>query len=250
MFWPRATSLLAADGKIQTETLLFNVGAAGAKRFNSPRSAARRGKPRQQRDHAPGQRRARTSAASSTWKASRAGNTNSSAAPKMTTASCRLPRCCAPRKIKFIARASTIPRNWRTAFPPRAEDLFTYQGLIIGSVEAGYFTPAQQDLIRAVRRSPRRRRCCCSAAALRSPMAAGAVPTWRICFRWCCPAGKNTFHRDPATVELTPAGADSIICRLGRRSGAKRRALEEAALPDGLPGSRARPSPAQPCSRK
>ena len=33
-------------------------------------------------------------------------------------------------------------------FPSRPEDLFAYQGLIIGSVAAGYFTPNQQQLIR------------------------------------------------------------------------------------------------------
>ena len=33
-------------------------------------------------------------------------------------------------------------------FPSKAEDLFAYQGLIIGSVEANYFTPTQQQLIR------------------------------------------------------------------------------------------------------
>ena len=32
-------------------------------------------------------------------------------------------------------------------FPTKAEDLFQFQGLIIGSVEANYFTPAQQQLI-------------------------------------------------------------------------------------------------------
>ncbi len=33
-------------------------------------------------------------------------------------------------------------------FPSKAEDLFSFQGLIIGSVEANYFTPTQQQLIR------------------------------------------------------------------------------------------------------
>ena len=45
-------------------------------------------------------------------------------------------------------------------------------------------------------------------------MAAGPDRPSRICFRSLCPTGKNTFHRDPATVELTPAGADSLISRL------------------------------------
>ena len=33
------------------------------------------------------------------------------------------------------------------AFPTKVEDLFDFQGLILGSVEANYFTPQQQDLI-------------------------------------------------------------------------------------------------------
>src|SRR3984885_5032758 len=39
------------------------------------------------------------------------------------------------------------PKELASGFPTRPEDLFGYQGLIIGSVEAGYFTPAQQELI-------------------------------------------------------------------------------------------------------
>ncbi len=39
------------------------------------------------------------------------------------------------------------PKELANGFPTRAEDLFGYQGLIIGSVEAGSFTPVQQELI-------------------------------------------------------------------------------------------------------
>ena len=38
-------------------------------------------------------------------------------------------------------------QNWKTASPRKPEDLFRFQGLIIGSVEANYFTPTQQQLI-------------------------------------------------------------------------------------------------------
>ena len=34
------------------------------------------------------------------------------------------------------------------AFPTKAEELFSYDGLIIGSVEANYFTTEQQAMIR------------------------------------------------------------------------------------------------------
>src|SRR5208282_4882269 len=40
------------------------------------------------------------------------------------------------------------PKELAEGFPTRAQDLFAYQGLVIGSVEATYFTPAQRELIR------------------------------------------------------------------------------------------------------
>ena len=38
--------------------------------------------------------------------------------------------------------------SWKTAFRRKPEDLFAFDGLMFGSVEASYFTPAQQQLIR------------------------------------------------------------------------------------------------------
>ena len=49
---------------------------------------------------------------------------------------------------KIYRQGISDPKELADGFPTRAEDLFAYQGLIIGSVEAGYFTPAQQELIR------------------------------------------------------------------------------------------------------
>ena len=40
------------------------------------------------------------------------------------------------------------PKELEEGFPAKAEELFAYRGLIVGSVEAGWFTPAQQELIR------------------------------------------------------------------------------------------------------
>ena len=51
------------------------------------------------------------------------------------------------------------------------------------------------------------------------------------------PAGKGTFHRDFTGEELTPAGAQSVICRLDDDPVAQRRALEEDAADGQLPGS-------------
>ena len=97
-------------------------------------------------------------------------------------------------KTRSTGRASTIPKELAEGFPTRAEDLFGYQAIIIGSVEASYFTPAQQDLIRRVRRSARRRAAAARRPLLARPTAAGARRILRTCCRSCCPTGKNTFH--------------------------------------------------------
>ena len=40
------------------------------------------------------------------------------------------------------------PTELEEGFPATVDELFSYQGLIIGGVEANYFTPTQQELIR------------------------------------------------------------------------------------------------------
>ncbi len=49
---------------------------------------------------------------------------------------------------KIYRQGIDDPQELADGFPARGEDLFGYQGLIIGSVEAGYFTLPQQELIR------------------------------------------------------------------------------------------------------
>src|SRR5579863_1872225 len=49
---------------------------------------------------------------------------------------------------KIYRQGISDPKELADGFPSRPEDLFAYQGLIIGSVEAGYFNPTQQELIR------------------------------------------------------------------------------------------------------
>ena len=106
-------------------------------------------------------------------------------------------------------------------FPTRAEDLFAYQGLIIGSLEAGYFTPGQQELIREFvdRRG--------GGLLLLGGQFALADGGWNASniadlLPATLPAQPGTFHReaDPrngtthAFAELATAGADSVITRL------------------------------------
>jgi uncharacterized membrane protein len=114
---------------------------------------------------------------------------------------------------KIYRQGIDDPKELADGFPSKAEDLFGYQALIIGSVEVGYFTPAQQDLIRQF--VDRRGggllflggRYALSDGGWGGSSLADLLPT-------ILPSGKNTFHRVPATVQLAPAGQDSLICRL------------------------------------
>jgi len=106
-------------------------------------------------------------------------------------------------------------------FPSRPEDLFTYQGLIIGSVEAGYFTPNQQELIHQF---VDRRGGGLLLLGGQFALADGGWNTSKLTdlMPTTLPTTAGTFHReaDPrngtthTSAELAPHGADSIITRL------------------------------------
>jgi uncharacterized membrane protein len=101
----------------------------------------------------------------------------------------------------------------KTGFPTKVEELFDFQGLIIGTIEANYFTPAQQELIRQF--VDRRGggllflggRVSLADGGYEKEPFADLLPV-RL------PDHKDTFHRDPATVELTAAGRESLITRI------------------------------------
>lgn len=98
-------------------------------------------------------------------------------------------------------------------FPSKAEDLFAFQGLMLADVEAGYFTPAQQQLIHDF--VDRRGggllflggRASLSDGGYANSSLADLVPTK-------LPANKGTFHRDFSKVELAAAGRENILTRL------------------------------------
>ena len=104
------------DGRVQAEPLFFPAGAAGAKSiaFGVDPLAGEENLANNSltRPYSCPIRRGK----SSTSKASRAGNSNSFAAPKTTIPACRSSPCCAPARTRFIARASAIPTNWPTDF--------------------------------------------------------------------------------------------------------------------------------------
>jgi len=114
---------------------------------------------------------------------------------------------------KIYRQGISDPKELEDGFPNRAEDLFQYQAIIIGSVEAGYFTPAQQELIREF--VDRRGggvlwlggRSSLSDGVWGGSSVADLLPV-------VLPNQKSTFHRAPATAQLTQAGMDSLICRL------------------------------------
>ena len=176
------------------------------------------------------------SGASCTSRASRAGNINSSAARSRMTGCSPSSRCCGPAKIKFTARGSKIRRNWPTVFRRARRILFPYQAIIIGSVEANYFTAAQKELIQQF---VDRRGGGLLFLGGRASLGDGgwAASSLADLLPVTLPNKKGTFHRDPATVSLTAAGADNIITRLVEDPAAQRGALEKTSLFDGLPGS-------------
>jgi hypothetical protein len=204
---------LATDGRIQTEPLFFPIGAAGAK------SLAFGVEPLEGEE-----------------------NLNNNAVTRPVFVNDAKRRILyvegEPRwEFKFIRRAEeddpTVqfvsmlrtsenkiyrqgigdPSELADGFPVRPEDLFGYAGIIVGSVDADYFTPLQQELLREY---VDRRGGGILFLGGRSSLSDGGwgassmnelLPTF-------LPAGRNNFHRNPATVELTAAGADSPITRL------------------------------------
>jgi uncharacterized membrane protein len=114
---------------------------------------------------------------------------------------------------KIYRQGISDPKELEGGFPVRAEDLFQYQGIVIGSVEAGYFTASQQELLREF--VDRRGggvlflggRFSLTDGGWAGSNVAELLPT-------ALPVGRTTFHRDPATAELTASGADSPVVRL------------------------------------
>jgi uncharacterized membrane protein len=122
---------------------------------------------------------------------------------------------------KIYRQGIADPKELAAGFPARPEDLFAYQGLIIGSVEAGYFNPGQQDLIHQF---VDRRGGGLLLLGGQFSLADGGWNASKLTdlFPTTLPNQAGTFHReaDPkngtthTTSELASAGVDSIITRL------------------------------------
>ena len=212
---------LGADGNLQTETLMFDIGGAGAKTLQ-------------------------IAAAPLAGEENTANNTLTSVVNVGSEPRRILYIESEPRwEYKFIRQAEeddrmvqiasivrtsenkyyrqgiTDPKELAEGFPSRPEDLFIYQGIIIGSVEAGYFTRTQQDLIRQF---VDRRGGGLLLLGGQFSLADGGwnASTLTDLMPTTLPTQSGTFHReaDPrngtthTTAELAPAGVDSIITRL------------------------------------
>ncbi|MGC1295243.1 MAG: glutamine amidotransferase [Alloacidobacterium sp.] len=114
---------------------------------------------------------------------------------------------------KIYRQGISDPSELADGFPVRPENLFGYVGIIIGSVDADYFTPLQQELLREY---VDRRGGGLLFLGGRSSLSDGgwAASTMNELLPTFLPAGRNSFHRNSATVELTAEGVDSPITRL------------------------------------
>jgi len=114
---------------------------------------------------------------------------------------------------KLYRQGVADAKELEQGFPAQPEELFGFRGLIIGSVEANYFTPAQQQLIHDF--ADRRgggvlflggRRALAETGWNRPPLV-DMLPV-------LLPQRTGTFRRDRARVALTQVGRESLITRL------------------------------------
>ena len=114
---------------------------------------------------------------------------------------------------KIYRQGISTPKELEEGFPSKPEDLFQYQGLLLGSVESGFFTMAQQE---AIKQFVDRRGGGLLFLGGRSSLADGgynAAPFSEL-LPVRLPQRKNTFHRDLVAAELTDIGKKSLVCRI------------------------------------
>ena len=212
---------LGADGNLQTETLMFDIGAAGARTLQIAAAPL------------PGEE----STVNNTL--TRVVNVGSEARrilyiegePRWEYKFIRqaeeddrlvqISSMVRTSENKIYRQGISDPKELAEGFPSRPEDLFAYQGLIIGSVEAGYFTPGQQELIRQF---VDRRGGGLLLLGGQFSLADGGWNASKLTdlMPTTLPSQAETFHReaDPkggtvhTTAELAPAGVDNIITRV------------------------------------
>jgi uncharacterized membrane protein len=114
---------------------------------------------------------------------------------------------------KLYRQGIASPTDLAQGFPNKPEELFAYQGLILGSVETAFFTTTQQEMIKQFvdRRGG-------GVLFLGGPSSLSdggyANPPFGDLLPVTLPQRKNTFSRDLVEAELTDAGRQSLICRI------------------------------------
>ncbi len=114
---------------------------------------------------------------------------------------------------KIYRQGISSPSELENGFPSKPEDLFEYQGLILGSVESAFFNPAQQQMIKDF---ADRRGGGVLFLGGRWALSDGGynVAPFTELLPVNLPQRKNTFRRDFVAAELTDAGKQSPICRI------------------------------------
>lgn len=114
---------------------------------------------------------------------------------------------------KIYRQGIANPKELEEGFPAKADELFGFSGVILGGVEANYFTSTQQELLKQF---VDRRGGGLLFLGGRMGLAEGGYAKSALAelLPVALPDKKATFFRDPATAELTGAGRESLICRL------------------------------------
>jgi hypothetical protein len=114
---------------------------------------------------------------------------------------------------KLYRQGIETPGELADGFPVRPEDLFGFEGLILGSVESAYFSDLQQEMIKQF---VDRRGGGLLFLGGRASLADGGYdrPPFKELLPVQLPQRKNTFRRDMAEASLTDAGKQSLICRI------------------------------------
>jgi uncharacterized membrane protein len=114
---------------------------------------------------------------------------------------------------KIYRQGVNNPKELEAGFPATPEEMFAYEGIVIGTVEASYFTATQQALLKAF---VDRRGGGVLFLGGRASLADGGYGASD--FKDILPVvvgdRRTTFFRDKATVELTAQGRDNLALRL------------------------------------
>jgi uncharacterized membrane protein len=204
---------LASDGQIQTETFFFPAGAAG------PKSLTYSIAPLQGEENLANNAMTRPISVSDTQRRILYVEGEPRWEYKFIRRAegedptIQLVSMLRTSENKIYRQGISDPGELANGFPVRAEDLFGYSGIVIGSVDANYFTPLQQELLREYVDD---RGGGILFLGGRFSLSDGDWGASRLndLLPTVLPPGNHNFHRSAATVELTSEGLDSPITQL------------------------------------